>query len=70
MKRKLITFRRLAFSGVQNFFRNSWLSVAATAVMIVALTIILERSLLTLQLGTLSKSCQKTSKFRYIFKTV
>lgn len=41
MKRKLITLRRITISGVQNFFRNSWLTVAATAVMVVALTIIL-----------------------------
>lgn len=41
MKRKLITLRRIVISGVHNFFRNSWLTVAATAVMVVALVIIL-----------------------------
>lgn len=41
MKRKLITLRRIFVAGINNFFRNSWLSVAATAVMIVALVIIL-----------------------------
>lgn len=41
MRRKLITLRRIAIAGVKNFFRNSWLTVAATAVMVVALTIIL-----------------------------
>ena len=41
MKRKLITLRRITIAGVQNFFRNSWLTVAATAVMVVALVIIL-----------------------------
>lgn len=41
MKRKLITLRRIIISGVHNFFRNSWLTVAATAVMVVALVIIL-----------------------------
>lgn len=41
MRRKLITLRRIFISGVKNFFRNSWLTVAATAVMVVALTIIL-----------------------------
>jgi cell division transport system permease protein len=41
MKRKLITLRRIVYAGFVNLFRNSWLSVAATAVMIVALTIIL-----------------------------
>lgn len=41
MKRRLITFRRIVVAGSRNFFRNAWLSVAATAVMVVALTIIL-----------------------------
>ena len=41
MRRKLITLRRIIISGVHNFFRNSWLTVAATAVMVVALVIIL-----------------------------
>lgn len=41
MKRGLITLRRIIAGGFANFFRNSWLSVAATAVMVVALTIIL-----------------------------
>lgn len=37
MKRRLITLRRIFIAGFKNFFRNSWLSIAATAVMIVAL---------------------------------
>jgi cell division transport system permease protein len=41
MKRKLITLRRIFAAGIKDFFRNSWLSVAATAVMVVALAIIL-----------------------------
>jgi cell division transport system permease protein len=41
MRHKLNTLRRIVAHGINNFFRNSWLSVAATAVMIVALTIIL-----------------------------
>lgn len=41
MNHRLITFGRLVNSGIQNFIRNAWLSVAATAVMVVALTIIL-----------------------------
>lgn len=41
MIRKLITLRRIVIAGVKNFFRNSWLSIAATAVMIVALVIVL-----------------------------
>lgn len=41
MIHKLISFRRIAIQGFRNFFRNAWLSVAATAVMVVTLTIIL-----------------------------
>jgi len=38
---RIIAFRRIAIQGFRNFFRNAWLSVAATAVMLVTLTIIL-----------------------------
>lgn len=41
MQHQLIALRRVTKTGIANFFRNSWLSIAATAVMIVALTIIL-----------------------------
>ena len=41
MMRKLITFRRLFLVGCTNFVRNIWLSIAATAVMIVTITIAL-----------------------------
>ncbi len=37
----LISFERVVKAGVINFFRNIWLSVAATAVMVVTLTIVL-----------------------------
>jgi cell division transport system permease protein len=46
MRRKLITLRRIFKSGIKNFFRNSWLSVAATAVMVVALVIMLVATIL------------------------
>ncbi len=36
-----ITLRRIFVAGIKNFFRNSWLSIAATAVMVVALVIVL-----------------------------
>ena len=39
--RKLIILRRISLQGFHNFFRNAWLSTAATAVMVVTLTIIL-----------------------------
>jgi cell division transport system permease protein len=41
MKRKFITLRRLFVVGCKNFIRNAWLSIAATAVMVVTLTIAL-----------------------------
>lgn len=41
MNHKIITFWRICKSGGKNFLRNNWLSVAATAVMMVALTIVL-----------------------------
>ncbi len=40
MGRRLTGLRRVTVSGMKNFFRNSWLTVAATAVMVVSLTII------------------------------
>lgn len=46
MKRKLITLRRIFKAGIKNFFRNSWLSVAATAVMVVAIVIMLIATIL------------------------
>ncbi len=39
--RKFITFRRLFIVGCKNFVRNAWLSIAATVVMIVTITIVL-----------------------------
>ena len=39
--RKLVIWRRISVQGFHNFFRNAWLSTAATAVMVVTLTIIL-----------------------------
>lgn len=41
MKRKLVIWQRISAQGIRNFFRNAWLSTAATAVMLVTLTIIL-----------------------------
>lgn len=41
MMRKFITFRRLFIVGCKNFVRNAWLSIAATVVMIVTITIVL-----------------------------
>lgn len=41
MKRQIITLRRIIKSGVENFLRNASLSIAATAVMVITLTIVL-----------------------------
>lgn len=41
MKRGLITFRRIIKAGAENFIRNVSLSIAATAVMVITLTIVL-----------------------------
>ncbi|HEX9679098.1 MAG TPA: permease-like cell division protein FtsX, partial [Candidatus Saccharimonadales bacterium] len=48
---KIIAFRRIALQGFRNFFRNAWLSVAATAVMVVTLTIILSSAALNMILS-------------------
>ncbi len=40
-KRWLITLRRIVRNGCINFVRNSWLSIAAMAVMLITLTIVL-----------------------------
>ncbi len=39
--RKMITFGRIVKAGIVNFGRNAWLAIAATAVMVITLTIIL-----------------------------
>ncbi len=41
MNHKLITFGRIIKSGVQGFFRNATLAIAAIAVMVITLTIVL-----------------------------
>ncbi len=41
MRRKWITFWRIVYTGIVNFFRNASLAIAAMAVMVVTLTIIL-----------------------------
>src|SRR5688572_20367273 len=41
LQRKLITLERICKTGALNFIRNITLSVAATAVMVVTLTIVL-----------------------------
>jgi cell division transport system permease protein len=50
MIRWLISFRRIAAQGFRNFFRNAWLSSAATAIMVVTLTIILSAVVINMAL--------------------
>lgn len=50
MIRHLISFRRIAAQGLRNFFRNAWLSSAATAIMVVTLTIILSAIVINMAL--------------------
>lgn len=63
-----IIFRRLTKSGIQNFFRNSWLSVAATAVMVVAFTIILGAILINVTARTAIKELSKDIKVSIYFQ--
>lgn len=46
LRHRLVTFWRVVKTGFKNLFRNAWLSVAAIAVMVVALTIILSAAVL------------------------
>ncbi|MCE7936912.1 ABC transporter permease [Candidatus Saccharibacteria bacterium CPR2] len=41
MKHKFISLMRILHAGARNFIRNAWLSTAATAVMVVTLTVLL-----------------------------
>lgn len=49
--RRMITFWRILKAGLNNYVRNAWLSTAATAVMVVTLTIILGGFAMTLALN-------------------
>lgn len=40
-KRRMVTLRRIIRTGCINFVRNSWLSIAAIAIMVITLTIVL-----------------------------
>lgn len=57
---RIVTIGRIINSGLKNMFRNAWLSVAAVAVMVVALTIILSAVVLNVAarnaIGELSKN--------------
>lgn len=46
MSNQLITLWRIVVAGTRNFFRNAWLSIAATAVMVVTLSVMLSAVIL------------------------
>lgn len=68
MRRKFYTFRRLMGYGIRNFVRNAWLSVAATAVMIVALTIMLSAIVLNITAKNAIKELSKDIKVSIYFQ--
>lgn len=51
LKRQLITFARIFNTGLRNLFRNAWLTTAATAIMIVTLSIVLFAVAINMSLG-------------------
>lgn len=68
MKRKFISFWRITKSGGKNFIRNAWLSIAATAVMMVALTIILTAVVLNVTARNAVKELSKKIKVTIYLK--
>ena len=62
MKHFFVTLRRLFKYGLQNFFRNAWLSIAATAVMVVAITITLGSVILNVTARNAIKELSKDIK--------
>jgi len=68
MKHFFVTLNRLSKYGVQNFFRNAWLSIAATAVMIVAITITLSSVILNVTARNAIKELSKDIKVSIYFQ--
>ena len=68
MGRKLISLRRIIVAGFQNFGRNAWLSIAATAVMIVALTISMGAVVLNVTAQNAIKELSKDIKVSIYFQ--
>ena len=68
MGHKVIGFKRVTTSGVKNFFRNSWLTVAATAVMVVSLVIILSAVVLNVTARNAIKELSKNLKISIYLK--
>lgn len=68
MKHFFVTFSRLFKYGIQNFFRNAWLSIAASAVMIVAITITLSSVILNVTARNAIKELSKDIKVSIYFQ--
>ena len=68
MRRKIISLRRIILAGFQNFGRNAWLSIAATAVMIVALTISMGAVVLNVTARNAIKELSKDIKVSIYFQ--
>lgn len=68
MNNKIITFWRIVKAGGKNFLRNNWLSVAATAVMMVALTIMLSAVVLNVTTRNAIKELSKQIKVTIYLK--
>lgn len=68
MRPKLITLGRIIRAGGKNFIRNAWLSIAATAVMVVAITIILTAIVLTATTKGAIKELSKNLKISIYLK--
>ncbi len=68
MNHKIISFWRIVKAGGKNFLRNNWLSVAATAVMMVALSIMLSAVVLNVVTRNAIKELSKQIKVTVYLK--
>lgn len=68
MKRYFVTLGRLFKYGIQNFLRNAWLSIAATAVMVVAITITMSAVILNFSARNAIKELSKDIKVSIYFQ--
>lgn len=67
MKRKLIILRRIYTTGFKNFIRNSWLSIAAIAVMVVSIMIILTSVIANVAMNNIISELSKNIKISVYF---
>ena len=67
MKRRLIILRRVYATGFKNFIRNSWLSIAAIAVMIVSIMIILSSIIANVAMNNIITELSKNIKISVYF---